>query len=84
MRGLDMLGVSKLGRLYLSPNEIENLCVAYADELDPSRVNWKLFETDIEEGDKSLFLLSINIQLNLTISFSCCNTIVRQKTICDC
>lgn len=39
-----------MGRLYLSPGEIEILCTKYADELDPSRINWKLFEVDIEEG----------------------------------
>lgn len=50
MRGLDVLGVSKLGRLYLSPDEIEILCTTYADEVDTSRINWKLFEVDIEEG----------------------------------
>ncbi|KAG4066440.1 hypothetical protein HA402_007076 [Bradysia odoriphaga] len=49
IRGLDILGVSKVGRLYLSPREIEILCSNYVDEMDSGRVNWKMFETDIEE-----------------------------------
>lgn len=50
LRGLDMLGISGLQRLYLSDKEIENVCKMYADAGDPKRVNWKSFETDIEEG----------------------------------
>lgn len=50
LRGLDALGVSGLHRLYLSVDELKDLSNVYADEADPGRVNWKHFETDIEEG----------------------------------
>lgn len=45
------MGVSGLDRLYLADHELFYLSDKYADALDPSRVNWKLFETDIEEGN---------------------------------
>lgn len=48
-RGLDLMGVSGLQRLYLSDAELTNLALMYKDEYDDSRVNWKSFETDIEE-----------------------------------
>lgn len=49
VRGLDQMGVSGLQRLHLSDGELTGLAVKYQDEHDASRVNWKSFETDIEE-----------------------------------
>lgn len=49
IRGLDLLGVSTLQRLYLSDSELADLGTKYMDEHDASRIDWKAFETDIEE-----------------------------------
>lgn len=49
LRGLDLLGVSALQRLYLSDGELADLGTRYVDAHDASRIDWKSFETDIEE-----------------------------------
>lgn len=67
MRGLDALGVSGLHRLYLWKQELENLCWQYADSEDPSRVDWKTFETDVEEG--ALFPIFFSIYLFIWSEF---------------
>lgn len=51
-----MLGVSGLQRLYLSDHELKSLANKYADQQDPSRVDWKTFETETEEGEAYLKL----------------------------
>lgn len=48
-RGLDILGVSGLHRLYLSLPQIEVLMIQYRDPCDPTRVCWKTFEDDIDQ-----------------------------------
>lgn len=59
MRGLDSIGVSPLHRLYLADHEIARVADKYADAQDPSRVEWKSFETDIEEGIYTLYFCAI-------------------------
>lgn len=48
-RGLDILGISGIQRLFLSLPEIEYLMIQYRDPCDPTRVCWKTFEDDIEQ-----------------------------------
>ncbi|RZC35018.1 uncharacterized protein BDFB_001668, partial [Asbolus verrucosus] len=48
-RGLDMLGVSGIQRLYLSLPEIEAIMIQYRDPCDPSRICWRTFEDDIDQ-----------------------------------
>lgn len=48
IRGLDAIGVSGLHRLYLTTDEIEDLCRLFADPNDPGRVHWKNFKTEID------------------------------------
>ena len=48
-RGLDILGISGIQRLYLSLPEIEAIMIQYQDPCDPTRVCWKTFEDDINQ-----------------------------------
>ncbi|XP_067010369.2 uncharacterized protein [Anabrus simplex] len=48
-RCLDVLGVSGIQRLYLSPPEIDMLVNVYRDPNDPSRVCYLTFEDDIDQ-----------------------------------
>ncbi|GLV45240.1 chaoptin [Carabus blaptoides fortunei] len=47
-RGLDALGVGRIHRMYLSPEEIRALVIQYRDPIDPYRICWKTFENDID------------------------------------
>lgn len=47
-RGLDMLGVSRIHRLYIGPAEVQSLIIQYRDPIDPHRVCWQTFENDID------------------------------------
>lgn len=40
-----------MGRLYLSPKEIDALISLYKDPHDPNRVFWKTFEDDMDQGN---------------------------------
>lgn len=48
-RGLDLLGISGIQRLFLSLPEIEAIMIQYRDPCDPTRVCWRTFEDDIEQ-----------------------------------
>lgn len=48
LRGIDAIGISGLDRMYLSDYELENLCEAYQDELDCSRIDYLTFEDVID------------------------------------
>lgn len=48
-RGLDMLGISGIQRLFLSLPEIESVIEQYRDPCDSSRVCWRTFEDDIDQ-----------------------------------
>lgn len=48
LRGIDAIGISGLDRMYLSEYELENLCEAYQDELDSSRIDYLTFEDVID------------------------------------
>lgn len=42
------MGIGRLGRLYISPQEYDSLVVQYRDPSDPNRVCYYTFETDID------------------------------------
>ncbi|XP_031786123.1 uncharacterized protein LOC100170120 isoform X1 [Nasonia vitripennis] len=48
-RGFDEMRNSGLGKLYLAPEEIENLIAFYKDPNDMERICWRTFEDDIEQ-----------------------------------
>ncbi|OXU19976.1 hypothetical protein TSAR_003806 [Trichomalopsis sarcophagae] len=55
-RGLDEMRNSGLGKLYLAPEEIENLIAFYKDPNDMERICWRTFEDDIEQVALSVAL----------------------------
>ncbi|CAD7090435.1 unnamed protein product [Hermetia illucens] len=48
-RVLDNIGISALDRLYLTEDEMELVAERYADVNDATRVNWTIFENDINK-----------------------------------
>lgn len=46
-RGLELLGIGRIHRLFLSHPEIRSLIMYYKDPSDPDRVCWQTFENDI-------------------------------------
>lgn len=47
IRGVDAIGVFGLRRLYLAPQEVEDLTVYFADPGDQSRISWRKFVCEI-------------------------------------
>uniref|UniRef100_A0A336LCA6 CSON008072 protein n=1 Tax=Culicoides sonorensis TaxID=179676 RepID=A0A336LCA6_CULSO len=49
IRGLDAIGVSTLRRLYMTSDEIEDLCQLFADPDDAQRIAWRTFVNYIDK-----------------------------------